>query len=188
MTIACLVISDEMPTMTRMTPLILRILLLPLCLMLAHCGSGAGKSWEYKKVPGKSAIIIGGRAVPPADAPAAVLRAISAGNRICTKPYRRGGGHARFEDSAYDCSGTTSYVLHAAGKLDAPTTSTAFRNYGHSGKGKWITVYARKGHVFLEVAGLRLDTGYNDDDSDGPRWTYRSRPTKGYTMRHPSGL
>lgn len=157
-------------------------------LLLCQCGSSAGSRWEYKYAPGKTAIVIGGRAVPPANAPAEVMRAISAGNRICTKPYRRGGGHAKFEDSAYDCSGTVSYVLHAAGKLDEPTVSGAFRKYGRGGEGKWITVYARKGHVFVTIAGLRLDTGYNDRTSDGPRWSSRSRPTKGYTMRHPSGL
>lgn len=168
---------------------ILNLLLLPLCALLCQCGSAsAGKSWVYKFAPGKTAIVIRGRAVPPANAPADVLRAIAAGNRICTKPYRRGGGHAHFEDSAYDCSGTVSYVLHAAGQLDEPSVSGAFRSYGRSGKGKWITVYARRGHVFMEVAGLRLDTGYSDADSDGPRWSSHSRPTKGYTMRHPTGL
>lgn len=175
-------------TMATMTRFFYLFLLLPLGVLLCHCGSSAGSRWEYKYAPGKTAVIIGGKAVPPANAPAEVLRAITAGNRICTKPYRRGGGHAHFEDRAYDCSGTTSYVLHAAGKLDAPTVSGAFRSFGSSGKGKWITVYARKGHVFLEVAGLRLDTGYSDADSDGPRWSSRSRPTKGYSMRHPSGL
>ncbi len=155
--------------------------------MLCQCSSGP-KDWKYKYVPGKTGIIIGGKAVPPADAPASVLRAISAGNRICQKPYRRGGGHAKFEDSAYDCSGTVSYILHAAGKLDHPTTSGAFRKYGDRGEGKWITVYSRNGHVFAEVAGLRLDTGYNDDDSRGPRWTDEKRPLKGFTVRHPEGL
>lgn len=174
--------------MARMMRFLLLWMSLPLCVLLCQCGSSAGARWEYKFAPGKTAVVIGGRAVPPANAPAAVLRAISAGNRICTMPYRRGGGHARFEDSGYDCSGTTSYVLHAAGKLSKPTVSGAFRSYGSSGRGKWITVYARKGHVFLEVAGLRLDTGYSDADSSGPRWSSRSRPTKGYTMRHPSGL
>lgn len=166
-----------------------RLLLLLPCLLLCQCSSGsAGNRWEYAYKPGKTAIIIGGKAVPPANAPPAVLRAISAGNRICTMPYRRGGGHARFDDTGYDCSGTTSYVLHAAGVLDAPTVSGAFRKYGKSGPGKWISVYARNGHVFMQVAGLRLDTGYNDRTSDGPRWSSRARPTKGYTVRHPSGL
>jgi hypothetical protein len=163
------------------------ILLALASVMLCQCSSGS-KSWKYDYVPGKTAVIIRGKAVPPANAPPEVLRAISAGNRICTKPYRRGGGHAHFEDSAYDCSGTVSYILHAAGKLDEPSTSSGLRSFGRSGHGKWITVYARKGHVFCEIAGLRLDTGYNDDDSDGPRWTSRPRPIKGYSVRHPSGL
>jgi hypothetical protein len=170
-------------------PRFLALILFPtLCLSLCQCGSSAGSRWEYKYSPGKTAVIIGGKAVPPANAPVDVLRAISAGNRICTKPYRRGGGHAKFEDGAYDCSGTVSYVLHAAGKLDEPLVSGAFRSYGRSGEGKWITVYARKGHVFVTVAGLRFDTGYSDADSDGPRWSSSSRPAKGYIMRHPFGL
>ena len=174
--------------MAQMMRFLLLLMPLPLCVLLCQCGSSAGARWQYKYAPGKTAALIGGKAVPPADAPTAVLRAITAGNHICTKPYRRGGGHSHFEDSAYDCSGSASYVLHAAGKLDKPTVSGAFRSFGSSGHGKWITVYARKGHVFLEVAGLRLDTGYSDADSDGPRWSSRSRPSKGYTMRHPSGL
>lgn len=176
-----------------MPALFLRFLLSFVCVfLLCQCGSSgssrAGSRWNYEYKPGKTAVIIGGRAVPPANAPPEVLRAISAGNRICTLPYRRGGGHARFEDSAYDCSGTTSYILHAAGALNAPSVSGAFRSFGKGGKGKWITVYARSGHVFVEVAGLRLDTGYSDSKSDGPRWSARSRPTKGYSVRHPSGL
>jgi hypothetical protein len=165
----------------------LRILCLLPTLLLCHCASGK-KDWEYDFVPGKTAIIIDGRAVPPADAPASVLRAISAGNRICTKPYRRGGGHAHFEDSAYDCSGTVSYVLNAAGKLEEPLPSGALRKYGDRGEGDWITVYARNGHAFVTIAGLRLDTGYSDRTSRGPRWSDRKRPIKGFTARHPEGL
>lgn len=90
------------------------ILLILASVMLCQCSSGSNK-WEYDFVSGKTAVIIRGKAVPPANAPPEVLRAISAGNRICTKPYRRGGGHAHFEDSAYDCSGTVSYIQHAGG-------------------------------------------------------------------------
>lgn len=170
--------------MARLRCLLL-ILLPPL--LLCQCSSG-NKEWEYEFVPGKTAIIINGKAVPPADAPEPVLRAISAGNRICSRPYRRGGGHGEFEDSAYDCSGTVSYVLHAAGKLESPAPSGFFRKYGERGKGEWITVYARSGHAFVEIAGLRFDTGYSDRDSRGPRWSDRSRPIKGFTVRHPKGL
>ena len=48
--------------------------------------------------------------------------------------------------------------LGAAGLIGSPMSSTEFRKYGRRGRGKWITVYARKGHTFAVIAGLRLDT------------------------------
>ena len=162
-------------------------LLIGLSLLISMAGCSSPKRWEYEYKRGKTAIIVDGKAVPPAGLPKRVMQAIAAGNRLVGKPYRYGGGHARFEDSGYDCSGMVSYVLHAVDKLDSPTTSTALRDYGSSGEGKWITVYASKGHTFIEVAGLRLDTGYHSHH-EGPQWTTKSRPIKGYEIRHPSGL
>jgi lysozyme family protein len=118
-------------------------------------------------------------------APAAVARAIAAANRIATKPYRYGGGHASFNDTAYDCSGSVSYVLHAAGVLDAPMASGAFMSYGRPGPGKYITIYAKPSHMFMTINGRRFDTGYG---GNGNRWASGSRPTGGYTVRHPPGL
>lgn len=158
-----------------------------LAVLLSSCSSGK-RRWEYEYKHGKTAAIIHGRAVPPANLPPRVLRAIDAGNRIVGLPYKYGGGHRSFYDSGYDCSGTVSFVLHATGCLKAPTTSNALRGFGKKGEGRHITVYAKRGHCFIEVAGLRLDTGYNGDEDEGPRWTTRSRPTKGYTVRHPAGL
>ncbi len=103
------------------------------------------------------------------------------------KPYRYGGGHKTFYDNAYDCSGSVSYVLHAIGRLETPTPSTSFRGYGESGAGRWMTIYASRGHVFLVIAGLRFDTGYGDHTL-GPRWQTRSRAANGYVLRHPTGL
>jgi hypothetical protein len=37
-------------------------------------------------------------------------------------------------------------------------SSTEFRRYGKRGRGKWITIYAREGHTFAVIAGVRLDT------------------------------
>ncbi len=65
--------------------------------------------------------------------------------------------------------------------------SKGFLNYGSRGYGKWITVYTRKGHVFMTVAGLRLDTGGSSRRS-GPRWKPQTRPGRGHVMRHPGGL
>src|SRR5207253_10850785 len=53
----------------------------------------------------------GRTAIPPAVAPASVKAAIYAANQITRKPYRYGGGHRSFEDTAYDCSGSVSYAL-----------------------------------------------------------------------------
>jgi hypothetical protein len=128
-----------------------------------------------------------GLAVAPASAPPEVQGAIEAANRIVGKPYKYGGGHGRWEDSGYDCSGAMSYALHGAGLLDRQLTSGDFMSWGKAGKGSWITVYAHGGHGFLVIAGLRFDTGYNNAGK-GPRWSEQMRPTDGYTVRHPSGL
>jgi hypothetical protein len=125
-----------------------------------------------------------GLAVAPASAPQEVKGAIEAANRIVGKPYKYGGGHGRWEDSGYDCSGAMSYALHGAGLLNTQLTSGDFMSWGRAGKGSWITVYAHGGHGFLVIAGLRFDTGYNNAGS-GPRWSEQMRPTDGYTVRHP---
>jgi hypothetical protein len=128
-----------------------------------------------------------GRAIAPASAPQEVKDAIAAANRIVGKPYRYGGGHARWEDSGYDCSGSMSYALHGAGLLGRARTSGEFMSWGTAGEGSWITIYAHEGHGFLVIAGLRFDTGWNNA-GNGPRWSEKMRPTDGYTVRHPAGL
>jgi hypothetical protein len=155
-------------------------------LLLGACTSST-KHYTYRYVAGKTAVLQGRYAMVPKDAPETVKRAIEAGNHLVGKPYIYGGGHRRIEDIGYDCSGTASYVLHAAGLLPSPIASDEFRSYGKSGEGKWITLYARRGHVFSVIAGLRLDTGYNGQ-GEGPQWSSRSRPIKGAVLRHPAGL
>jgi hypothetical protein len=135
--------------------------------------------------PAAAAVLLpNGKARAPAGVPAAVRRAIRAGNRLQGKPYRFGGGHARWEDSAYDCSGATSYALR--GLVRSPIDSNAFIRWGEAGAGEWITTYANPKHVFVVIAGLRLDTGAPDDR--GPRWRAEMRPTGAFTARHPAGL
>lgn len=153
---------------------------------LSSCGSGPSR-WNYSYQHGKTAVIVGGRAVPPAGLPREVMQMINAGNQIVGRPYKYGGGHRSFYDSGYDCSGTVSYALRGAGLISSPGTSDGFRRYGKSGQGKHVTVYARNGHTFIVVAGLRLDTGYHGEN-EGPKWSTNSRPIKGYVARHPPGL
>lgn len=127
-----------------------------------------------------------GRSGGGSGRPVAVDRAIAAANRIARTPYRWGGGHGSFEDSAYDCSGSISYVLHAAGRLGRPRSSSGFMRYGEPGKGRWITIYAHGGHAFMVIDGRRFDT--TGRWRSGSRWQPDMRSTSGYVVRHPRGL
>jgi hypothetical protein len=127
-----------------------------------------------------------GLAVAPDSAPQEVKDVIEAGNRIATKPYKYGGGHARWNDSGYDCSGSVSYVLHAAGLLDRALDSGGFTSWGEAGRGTWITVRANAGHAYMIVAGLRFDTSARK--RTGTRWSEQMRSARGYRGRHPEGL
>jgi cell wall-associated NlpC family hydrolase len=128
-----------------------------------------------------------GLAVAPASAPPEVHAAIAAANEIVGKPYKYGGGHGRWNDTGYDCSGAMSYALHGAGLLDSALSSGDFMSWGESGPGSWITIYAHGGHGYLVIAGLRFDTGWNNAGK-GPRWSEEMRPADGYRVRHPAGL
>lgn len=141
----------------------------------------------YQYRDGNTAVLQNGKAYAPRNAPEEVKRMIEAGNRITGLPYKWGGGHARLNDTGYDCSGATSYVLRNAGLMTGQMPSKGFLNYGKRGKGKWVTVYVRSGHVFMTVAGLRFDTG-GRNGGKGPRWTMDSRSAKGHVLRHPPGL
>ena len=140
-----------------------------------------------KLAPGDRATIDStGLAMAPASAPQAVKDMIAAGNTIAHKPYRYGGGHGRWNDSGYDCSGSVSYALHGAGLLNTQLTSGEFETWGAAGAGQWVTIYANGGHVFMTVAGLRFDT--SGLSTDGTRWHTSSRSGSGYVVRHPNGL
>jgi len=142
---------------------------------------------ETTAPPGK-AIIVGGRAIPPADAPPAVKKVIAAANKIRTKPYIYGGGHGRWWDAGYDCSGAVSFALHGGSLIDTPMPSGSLAGWGSAGKGRWITVYANGGHAYAVIAGLRWDTAGNTSGT-GPRWhkSLRAAATGPFIARHPDG-
>jgi peptidoglycan hydrolase-like protein with peptidoglycan-binding domain len=127
-----------------------------------------------------------GLAIAPANAPQQIKDIIAAGNAIAHKPYIYGGGHGRWNDRGYDCSGSVSYALHGAGLLNTQLTSGDFERWGQAGAGQWVTIYANGGHVFMYVAGLRFDT--SGLSSDGTRWHDGTRSSSGYVVRHPDGL
>ena len=128
----------------------------------------------------------GGFAQPPAGAPAAVGLVIAAGNAIAGLPTSTAAATRGFKGSAYDCSGSISYALAAAGLVSSPMASGPFMSWGEAGPGKWITVYANAGHAFMVVGGWRFDTSALR--GGGTRWTQQMRPTGGFVARHPPGL
>jgi hypothetical protein len=154
--------------------------------------------WTGVEVPGTKAVLLeDGTAAAPADAPEQVKQAIWAANSLQTLPYRYGGGHdLRFDVAAgADCSGTVSFVLHAAGLLKAPLDSGSLMRWGETGRGAWITVFTNPGHAYVKLAGLRLDTSVAGMSRSaavaasaferGPRWRPMSRSPAGFVKRHP---
>jgi cell wall-associated NlpC family hydrolase len=132
-----------------------------------------------------------GTAAAPSMAPAEVQKAIWAANEIVGRPYVYGGGHNRtFKSRGYDCSGTVSYALHGARLLRSPLDSGSFMRWGAAGKGAWMTIWTNRGHAFVVIAGLRLDTSAAGDPSGlkGPRWRPVARTTRGFVARHPAGF
>jgi hypothetical protein len=133
-----------------------------------------------------------GSALPPANAPRPVRKAINAANRIRTKPYIWGGGHRSWKSRGYDCSGAVSYVLHAAGLLRKPMVSGALgTRWGLPGTGTWITVFGNPSHAYMVIAGLRFDTSSGGDplsQGSGPRWRSTARAATGYSARFAAGL
>src|SRR6476659_5957054 len=124
--------------------------------------------------PGK-AILVRGRAIAPA-------------NKIRTKPYVYGGGHGRWWDAGYDCSGAVSFALHGGSLIDTPMPSGSLAGWGEAGRGRWITVYANGGHAYAVIAGLRWDTAGNTRGT-GPRWhkSLRAAASGPFVSRHPDG-
>ncbi|HEX2128292.1 MAG TPA: hypothetical protein VHF58_03640 [Solirubrobacterales bacterium] len=155
----------------------------------AMAGSGGVDVTGSDAPAGARAKLVDGLAVAPVGAPPKVVRAIAAANRIVQgRTYCLGGGHQRWQSRCYDCSGTASYALGKPGArvLDAPLPSGDFMRWGERGPGEWITIYANEGHMYLVIAGLRLDTSMTD--GEGPGWSTEQRKQAGFRVRHPVGL
>ncbi|WP_326924465.1 peptidoglycan-binding protein [Capillimicrobium parvum] len=146
-------------------------------------------TWTALGIGGHPPVLKADRAGGAATAPSgrgasgALQRAVAAANRIDPLPYKYGGGHRSFTDTGYDCSGSVSYVLHAAGLLRTPKDSSQLMSYGAPGRGRHITIYANPGHAYMTIDGRRFDTS---GDAAG-RWQSDLRSSAGYTVRHPPG-
>jgi hypothetical protein len=156
--------------------------------------SGGGASFVPPPPPPEKGALMNGRLIAPASAPSRVKRVIAAANEIVEKPYVYGGGHKPYRrgwlDRGYDCSGAVSHALHGGGFLRSPLPSGALMNWGRSGPGRWITVYAHGGHAYVVVAGYRFDTSMRDPDAPGPgtgpRWSKTLRTSSAFVARHPA--
>ena len=131
-------------------------------------------------------VLKNGIALPPIESPEPVHQIIDAGNSIARTPYLWGGGHGKWLDKGYDCSGSISYALAFAGLLNAPLDSGRLMGWGKPGPGKWITIYTNPTHVYMVVAGVRFDT--SGTRVTGSRWQSTMRPGGGFVARHPPGL
>jgi Transglycosylase SLT domain len=182
-------------------------------------GGSAGGAGSYGRVSGESPtpieFISGVRAeLDPADGhlawvpegvPTAVQAMVVAGNELQELPYGPGGHPDPLGASEEDCSSTVNYVLYRSGvrplaeiEQDNPLAQD-YVHWGEPGPGRWVTIYATDvptPHVFIVIAGLRLDTSHNGTDvgpnrnQDGPRWRILGHiPTWArWSVRHPPGL
>ncbi len=156
----------------------------------AGCGGGGVSSAEVDicTPTAKGRLLANGMLVPPKSAPPKIKAVIAAANKIRTKPYIFGGGHARWWDRGYDCSGSVSFALHGGNFLESPLPSGPMAKLGLPGEGRWITVYSNPGHAYAVIAGFRWDTSGNTDGTTGPSWHEDLRDNVGYIARHPTGF
>ncbi len=141
----------------------------------------------------------------PTVVPAIVQEMVVAGNELQELPYGPDGHPDPRGAIDEDCSSTVNYVLYRSGVRpiseivsDNPLAQD-YVHWGEPGPGRWVTIYATDSptdHVFVVIAGLRLDTSHNGTDigpnqnEDGPRWRILDHiPTWAHwSVRHPPGL
>ncbi len=144
-------------------------------------------------------------ALIPAGVPAAVQALLVAGNELQDLPYGPAGHPDPLGASEEDCSSTVNYVLYRAGLrplaeiLARNPLAQSYVGWGDPGPGRWVTIYAAAAptaHVFIVIAGMRLDTSHDGTDvgpnrfEDGPRWRVLDRipDWERWSVRHPPGL
>jgi hypothetical protein len=158
----------------------------------------AGERAQLSPTDGHVALI-------PSQAPGVVQAMVMAGNELQDLPYGAAGHPDPRGAINEDCSSTLNYVLYRSGAQpideivrDNPLAQD-YVHWGDPGPGRWVTIYATTAptdHVFVVIAGLRLDTSHHGTDvgpnrnEDGPRWRILDHiPTWAHwSVRHPPGL
>jgi Transglycosylase SLT domain len=170
--------------------------------------AGAGSTAPVESIPGERALLApddGHLALIPGEVPPTVQAMLMAGNELQNLPYGPAGHPNPLGATSEDCSSTVNYVLYRAGVrplaeiLRENPLAQDYVDWGLPGPGRWVTIYATTApseHVFIVIAGLRLDTSHDGTDvgpnryEDGPRWRILSYiPTWAHwSVRHPPGL
>jgi hypothetical protein len=174
----------------------------------AGMGLGALGTTPVQFVAGERAVLSptdGHLALVPSEAPAVVQAMVVAGNELQDLPYGPAGHPDPRGAVSEDCSSTVNYVLFRSGVRpiaeivqDNPLAQD-YIDWGLPGPGRWVSIYATASptdHVFIVIAGLRLDTSHDgtdmgpNRDQNGPRWRILDHiPTWAHwSVRHPPGL
>ena len=141
----------------------------------------------------------------PAQAPTVMQAMVIAGNELQDLLYGPDGHPDPLGAPDEDCSSTVNYVLYRSGIrplaeiLRENPLAQDYVGWGDPGPGRWVSIYsttAPTDHVFIVIAGLRLDTSFNgtdvgpNRDESGPRWRILAHvPTWAHwSVRHPPGL
>jgi Transglycosylase SLT domain len=144
-------------------------------------------------------------ALIPTAAPAVVQAMVVAGNELQELRYGPGGHPDPRGVTEEDCSSAVNYVLYRSGVrpiaelLRENPLAQDYLRWGADGPGRWVSIYSTAApipHVFIVIAGLRLDTSHDGTDEgpnrneDGPRWRVaNSTPAWArWSVRHPPGL
>jgi hypothetical protein len=171
-------------------------------------GFSARSAAAVELIPGERAMLAPGDghlALIPEDVPPAVQAMVMAGNELQDLPYGPTGHPNPLGASSEDCSSTINYVLYRAGVrplaeiVRENPLAQDYLEWGLPGPGRWVTIYATTAptdHVFIMIAGLRLDTSHDGTDvgpnraQNGPRWRILDHiPTWAHwSVRHPPGF
>jgi hypothetical protein len=176
--------------------------------VVSYEGTVTGSTVPVEYIEGERARLSpddGHVALIPTGVPPVVQAMLVAGNELQDLPYGPAGHPDPLGATSEDCSSTVNYVLYRSGMrplaeiLRENPLAQDYVDWGDPGPGRWVSIYSTTeptDHVFMVIAGLRLDTSFNGTDvgpnrnQSGPRWRILSYiPTWAHwSVRHPPGL
>jgi hypothetical protein len=175
---------------------------------VSYGGTVTGSTAPVQYISGERAHLSptdGHLALIPTGIPPVVQAMLMAGNELQDLPYGPAGHPDPRGAESEDCSSTVNFVLYRSGVrpiaeiVSENPLAQDYVDWGAPGPGRWVTIYSTTqptDHVFIVIAGLRLDTSYKGTDvgpnrnESGPRWRILDHiPTWAHwSVRHPPGL